>query len=851
MAVPCVKYKVNQLNDTYEGLWSIASKNNIVKHTWKAAIFSKSIKCLMVTLVQILFNVVGQQHMFEFNAERDITDPKRLAHLENIIADFLKAPSLVELVQEIISNNRFKTDFTGVLRDADSKIRAVTNDCVEFFKVDINYALSCLNGTLSVVAPQIHIQEEDVLKPNSLDAAYAVAKHIVGKNNNPVRNIYNKWYNDAAPSEIKKRQMLLITMMMPYIRLGTFPKGEAYFFEKGTMTPTQNWLAYADGAYRKVMKDKIDAALDLITSQQWQTIIENLQQIETKLGFPYGSKFLSFKDETLLKNELTAPNTYRNRYSLRHLRAIYNNIFEALLGHDNSLSHSQMVSKIVECNPHYMINALTTLSMNTIMDIPRQQLVALYWPQGLVYLDVSELALMILSSKGKNEHMGLPDVPEKGQIWYHTFELENIMQCYIYLANTKNSSDIAKRICAEIMSTIQSMIDGTVQSLKNDWDTINDDLKVNVLGTVITKAINARGSGDEEDLFVLALATSILKAEEHKIQSLSLFLKDINLVHMIGYLGWIMLSDNSSSFSQDPEYFPITNACKVLFEKYILRMSNGRDVVTQQAEEEEEGAEYFYSLTEVVDKLKQIEYNGINLQSVLNSSTCLHGIGSNLIVMYLCMLREIQHAHYNNVLKHVPVHFNKNRLRPLAMFARVSESEYIYCIKERWDASTYTVQTANIGIRTSSWCGHVMYTRHNEQSYKYKRYANDFRFVPKHIKSPKVQTYLTAQKDAAVKLLRATDQFMMHRKQHFRLLARYCVDFARVIQDNISNDNLFKYDPTNNEEWFGTSANTDGDMSADKQYLKTSCTSTTWALFLDCGMPSRHKITSKQTLTRS
>jgi hypothetical protein len=78
---------------------------------------------------------------------------------------------------------------------------------------------------------------------------------------------------------------------------------------------------------------------------------------------------------------------------------------------------------------------------------------------------------------------------------------------------------------------------------------------------------------------IASIIYMIGKNELERLRKYEELLKDINILHLVGYLGYIMVSDQVTSFSEEAVTFPITNTCKDIFETYILNSHENPNII--------------------------------------------------------------------------------------------------------------------------------------------------------------------------------------------------------------------------------------------------------------------------------
>lgn len=583
-----------------------------------------------------------------------------------------------------------------------------------------------------------------------------------------------------------------------------------------------SWTAKSNPSYvesvSKIAK-KIFSLLNQTTPDNLKVLNERIDSLKNMIGFCYGIKFLSFKDKHTLLSELKSKSNGKLVYKIDNLRSIYLDLFKRHFTGNKSV----LEETILRCNPHCIRNAISYGLEENLMECHQSILFIKEGGSIVTGFDISELAMIILSAEGRNEHMGLPDFPEKGKIWEDgTILFDILLKIYSLNDSLYTDDEQVQAALSDINNGAKAMTNKNILEMVNELKSISLQSLASSFTSESVKIFKKLFNEEEETLNkhfgFIAICYIIHKANSNKQKEFAMLLKDINILHLIGYLGWIMLSDKVSSYSQEADDFVVTNKCKDIFERYILRLLEDNDEILEEKyyyyNNNIKYNEYF-NKSELIDKLQNLQIGGQTLQSVLNSADCLHAIGGKLIHIYLTTLEELYNVvKYGVVSKDtIPFYTISERLKPLGIFKKIADDRYIYCVKhigervidllanendgllqpfdninDRYEHE-YSVQEICTSSKTRFWAGRLTRGLSNKNTnmhvipkfYKYRLYSNEYKIVYEYNVSVPVKSFFKTNKAEVEELLRSTDLFMQHRIEHFAIYTRYIVDFSNML----------------------------------------------------------------------
>ena len=649
---------------------------------------------------------------------------------------------------------------------------------------------------------------------------------------NEIKTYYRPPYEFVKDSTLNNEQrkcLLFQALLLPYVRLSTLdnpifdplnPSFTTFEVFENTFD-VRKWIGHQmNGTYQEKVVEKKREIAHIIKTEDFTKMREIIYNLNQKCGFRYGVKLLSFANSQNLQRRLNQKENGSLMYKINDLRQVYADILDIDLKSNEikALNKTDLISAIIRNNPHTILNSVTFYTDELLMDMHP---LLLHKIENLnTAFDITELVPLILSSEGRNEHMGLPDMPEKGKIWSNGQDILDILikvDTFVRSDNPilKQAQDDLVNACKAIIRVDEDEIKATLSSIRS-LDFLKDATihfaRINEFDYFLSLCKKSAESFEDKLHPIYALIYVLHKQYLHKIVEYKELLKDINLLHLVGYLGWIMLSDNVTSHSQDANDFEVTNECKDLFETYILRLGEREDARNDQCFYYKDNYEYptSYNKKHIVEKLMTLQFNGQKLGTVINSATCLHGIGGNLVAIYLKTIHELSLVVESKLFKDIPFYVDPKSIKPLAIFKHIGNGEYIYTVKNIGNITKnadplssedykfqyfnntndsadhhYTIQTCKIATGERGWRGHVYITKGDintltkENKIKYSIYQTNMANLKLHYDAQYLRLFF--QKPESRELLYASDLFMQHRIEHFRIFTRYVVDFSNMI----------------------------------------------------------------------
>jgi hypothetical protein len=627
------------------------------------------------------------------------------------------------------------------------------------------------------------------------------------------------WNADETNTDLQKIKIFL-ALMLTYFRVGALTTvrddwfapipPDASFEAFVRDFDASRWCAVSGASYIANVKDESIRFGNMISGGDYSALMTEINELNNRWGFRYGVKCLSFRHSDDCRYELNGKRAGRVAYYVNDIRKIGSEIFG-----EPMQDRTMIIYRICTDNPHSIKNAVTFYTDENLMALPPSSFVKV----GDVGFDTCELAMMIVSAGGKNEHMGLPDFPDKGKIWRDNNDLFNIFsKIYNVCALDSDAS-------REMNAGIAAMMNMSAADLAaNIPEASSTGLQI-FLAVRLQHMLDEALKYTEKFYAFIAVIYVIHRRKLEKSAQFKLLLKDINLLHLVGFLGWIMMSDNVISFSEDADDFKVTNTCKNIFEKYVLRLH----------EDEVPDEKYYYcnntntytptfDQKNIIKTLKELSLSVQSLEGILNSHACLHGIGFNLVKLYLETLKDLRSSVESGIIKgdEVPAYLDRQRLLPMSMFKRVGEgSVYVWAVKSfkkgprlldesvSYDYMSsnrnfnYKVCSADIDTGLSGWCADIIVQPNQESMgfsgqafYEKRSYSgNDREVIVRNTASDGVSAFLTDHNNDydVTEMMRATDLFMQHREEHFRIYARYTVDFGHMLHEYYEKGLLDEY----------------------------------------------------------
>jgi hypothetical protein len=834
---------VDQLDESFKIIWHVLQHYKAKTAFGVTGAFRKGHKCLVLMVIgktieeivnlncwrgRPVLNADGHVDFALFLGDRMAVDPTGPpGALNHIIRYIVNTPYVLNIVRQMMGAPESLMEIH--IMQISSALREMVFEMIAVGDLIVEDDLILVPEVPDDIAAEILEPTEapPVNEALTLSSVYRMTCDYVkmyATNKTPENNTtyVDIWNHDGNATELVMKKTILIALMTPYLRMGSSQAQPLNALKKYMNDKrlddfnVDSWVNDTNGAYIKSVKERKASIIDMINApDKLEAILESVMSLNDKCGFRYGVKFLATPN---LENEFKRKTSTK---SLHYTKQFLESIASDILDYSGSrnwtrIIKTNIVEELVAENPHSIVNALTFYTDENLMDLHPLVLMKVNGKYGY---DIFELVTMILAQQGRNEHMGFPDIPGKDKIWKDNTDLFRIINQLGYITRKvlKGKYAFLRPLLQELNDTAKAIVGDELNVLQE-----NVTLNESVLSAMSPEhwGITSKLLEHPEGYAYVALLKVVIEQEIKKTREIMYVMRDINLLHLVGYLGFIMLSDNPSSHSQDADQFDITNKCKALFEKYILRLFEDDDAKDKYYYASEKGTDASsIRKYKVLSNLKELQLHGKSLSGIINDHACLHGIGGNLVALYLKTLHELNQAIDSGAIKknEVPVYITPARLRPLSMFRHVSNGRYIYVVKNGKTKNTkinnilddkkpahdgvdkdgnidYSVQYLDLyNGMTRSWAGHALFklnvpriasTTQNfykQRTYLPVQYTNEYNtpaFVTNYMSSPTVDLNV---------LFRGTDMFTNHRIQHFTIFTRYTIDFNNMIQEYITN----------------------------------------------------------------
>jgi hypothetical protein len=849
-------WTVDQLDESFKPIWQVLQHYKAKTAFGVTGAFRKGQKCLVLMVIgQTIEEIVDLKCWHGrpvLNADGNLDfalflgDSLAMVQLNNIVRYIVNTQYVLNIVRQMMAAPESLMEIhimqtKSALRDMVFEMMDVGDLIDADEMIDVRNLIDAED-----LIPQPQVQEvQDDIEPENLEPTEAPLDKeahtllsvyretcdyvkMYATNKTPENKTFvDIWKRDGNVTELVMKKTILIALMIPYLRMGPSQAAPLnalkLFMDNVTMKlddfNVDSWVtdSNTNAAYIMSVKERKKSIIAMINApDKLEAISESVQSLNDKCGFRYGVKFLATPN---LENEFKRKtSTKLLHYSKQFLESIANDILD-YSGSRNwkRIIKTNIVEELVAENPHSIVNALTFYTDENLMDLHPLVLMKVNGKYGY---DIFELVTMILAQQGRNEHMGFPDIPGKDKIWKDNTDLFRIINQLGYITRK-----VLKGKYAFLRPLLQELNDTAKAIVGDELNVLQEKVTLNksVLSAMSPEhwAITSKLLEHPEGYAYVALLKVVIEQEIKKTREIMYVMRDINLLHLVGYLGFIMLSDKPTSHSQDADQFDITNKCKALFEKYILRLFEDDDIKEKYYYANGAGTdETSVRKYKVLSNLKDLQLHGKSLSAIINDHACLHGIGGNLIALYLQTLHELNAAIDSGAIKksEVPVYITPARLRPLSMFRHVSNGRYIYVVKsgdtentklsnildEKKPAHDGVDKDGNINYHVQyfdlyngmkrSWAGQAFFELSTPkiasltpQNFYKKRIYKPVQFVSDYTTPAFVTNYMTSSTLDLNALFRGTDMFTDHRIQHFTIFTRYTIDFNNMIQEYIMN----------------------------------------------------------------
>jgi hypothetical protein len=654
----------------------------------------------------------------------------------------------------------------------------------------------------------------------------------------PHKSIMNGTYDTID----KCKGLILNGLLMPFMRYSTFDLDvifpvvvcEESNFNYNTYCEnfsTIEWVGGTEvsinGTLAEKLKDIKQNIMDLIeelgddaSKDEAKNKLEKMiLSLKKKAGFLYSIHGLSYVYNIDLEIALHHKQNKKVVYKMTDLQKILSKITNSTEEDHKTKSRDTLIDEIIIRNPHIIDNAMSLYTDKLLFDIDNTLL--LFYTNGDLNIgfDLVELITLINSKRGKNEISGLPDYPDLKSIWSGADNITDILNIvYEFL---KYEEDEYQELRQDLITEVQYTFKETDEDIQDiftngqfKWCNIDniDFLSPEKIPDLLS---------NERLLPLKSMIYYIEKNYQQERRQYAQMLKDINLLHIVGLLGWLMLSDNVSSHSQNANDFTLTNYCKGLFETYVMRLGDAEDEDNNQCFYTIPDMEYheLFNKKDILQQIMDLDYAGEKLGAIMNSATCLHGIGGQLIMVYLKSLQKLKEIK-EEIGK--PFYLKDDLLTPIPVFREIGNGYYIYAVnsyhnkdknpdslssdanpfenyrhtKIRINANTreveeeyyyFSVQVCHPlrGIR--KWCCNaqlaefIQNQNSNHRIFEMNKVALMNIENVENIDQSQLVNYFRSQESRS--LLYMSDLYMKHRKEHFKVFLRYVIDFSNMLHE--------------------------------------------------------------------
>jgi hypothetical protein len=688
------------------------------------------------------------------------------------------------------------------------------------------------NAASAVDKVSSNTEQEDISSLKDVDGILCsiVLDYAFEKMSHPHYKTYLQfWKNEKVNDEYIKFRILL-GLLLPYMRFhvhdpyAPFSDMDIYIFNLINSFDNFNkvvgefslekWCEGAPSNFISNVAQIKEKILDELSRNDIASLEQRANSLDEKWGFRYSVKCLCFDHKLAIIHEFASKINRKQCYSAQDVKDAFLDVF----GRTSVENRLETIEQIAMQTPHDISNAVTIYDYDiNIMDVHPDIFLKMLYDDGVsIGFDIREYVSMIISSEGRNEFSGLPDLPGKRPIWQKEQQLIYILSMlYKFLY-----SEFVQEESNEFGNEIKTMLIKDAVAFEKMTGMFTEDMTNVSFGlSHISKTLQLHKFTKIDDK-VLPIKYVIYLIQKRRIEELAefkLLMKDINVLHLIGYFGWILLSDQVSNSSTDANEFHLSNECKDLIERYILRIVEDDDV--------EEKYYYFnpnksytenFDKKQVMDTLKNLNHKGMTLNSILNTPSCNHGIGGNLVYLYLKTLNDLRKVINSKLCNEVdiPNYLDEGRLKPLAIFKRLSDGgNYIFGVNHydsinsifgeevSFDHITkeknykQSVQYINLTNGQRRWCGKLKtnlysddvidYTSYEGISfYRNRFYTTRLYFYPdEDFAEEVVYNFFRSSVREVAQFSHAINIFMQHREEHFRLFTRYTIDFSNMLHD--------------------------------------------------------------------
>jgi hypothetical protein len=576
--------------------------------------------------------------------------------------------------------------------------------------------------------------------------------------------------------------------------------------------------------------------------------VKQIEKLPKCIGFKYGIKGLTFNIEAALSTYINQGGCCSCKRKVfpqkKGLERIISAHFEL------SVPWTIAVDKIAFSSPFIVKNAKTLFMQEPLVEINPK----FYTRIDNFGFDISDIILNTLTSQGDNKiNIGQDTV----LFWAPSTKLVflNSIKNYIYNGNgdefdekITQYTDYAEGLLSEHGNNITEIFDTLKNKVTPLWYFIS---RQHSLESYIPQNLNELQK--KKYLCLLASIYFMIRSEATELGRNKILLHDMNILHLIGLIGFILKNDNITAGNNVQNGFDVSTNCLAVLKQYFLT----EDTVNVERYKEqyyylqafhgEENPDNF-SKKRIVKEIKGLSLSGYKIEQIINDPSCIHGVGQRLMKLYLTTLHKLNDAIELGIITKEEIPFySQDNLKPLACFKNIGGEQYLYltkywteqnanCIFDNTIATydgmmksnsgygkyvrVYLADVINISKDIERCCDVKLYCDQANDNIdnilRYRVFTKQELVTSYFQASPntmhKVKDTLTTDASRC-DLIRSCDLFNEHRTEHFNIFARYVIDFSNMIQQHFESGLLTftVVQPTSDQEQIKYIVNTNFD----------------------------------------
>ncbi len=557
--------------------------------------------------------------------------------------------------------------------------------------------------------------------------------------------------------------------------------------------------------YEQYVIKKAQEYTSYFTNSDWVSIETEIDGLTSKLGFLYGIQNISFDYHWKIKSFLEMQIKNKLVFKIGDLREIYKKIFTE--SQPQTKNRNELIGDITKYNPHCMKYSLTN---EMIYEYDIDEIIILQ--SGLV-LESETLIDIVHFSQGDNETHYVDFENYDGRIWRDEHDLYEILK--FLLSKSESNKEYMKELLSEdqyaLLLSKQQKDTFTEEEnvFLNFFDMLKEQVKTNIIQ--IYKTYTERYISIIYVIDLIGKNTVDYKAIYES--QLSIILKDMNILHLIGYFGYILASDKMAQHNEELSFYKISASCVDIMKKYIFNLDN-TEAITEYHYCNNDNA--IFDTCGLLKILKGLKTNHREtLESLIRNiqGKNIHATGHKIIEIYLKTIYNINEKIKTEKITSVPFYV-RDSLKPIAPFFHVNNGLYAYTIKYFDDfylknidgdslsfdkvdddgVHNYDIYYRDVERNSGKWCGKVTIAPENVDSFESTSdYYDKREFIDDSLKST-IDSFGPHALDALEnmsKLVSAADKFIQDRYEHFTIFARYCVDFSNILKKLYAEQGMF------------------------------------------------------------